>query len=67
VKLRAMVRKYRFEEVPAELPRWQELPLEERLQAVVEIATFWLELQGREPAGTILPVARRRPLGKSSG
>ncbi|UZX16400.1 hypothetical protein KQ693_05070 [Thermus sp. PS18] len=53
---------------------WQSLPLEERLEAVWEMALFWAELErekarreGREAeiaTDRLLPVARKRPLPK---
>lgn len=38
--MKPIARKYRFDEVPSEKERWQALPLEVRLQAVVEMALF---------------------------
>ncbi|ETN88275.1 hypothetical protein [Thermus sp. NMX2.A1] len=53
---------------------WQSLPLEERLEAVWEMALFWAERErekarreGREAeiaTDRLLPVARKRPLPK---
>jgi hypothetical protein len=42
-----------------------------RLQAVVEMAAFWAQLQGRSSQevshpGAIAPIARKRPLGRPS-
>lgn len=56
--------KYRFEEVPSEKERWQALPLEARLQAVVEMAFSWARLQGQQNLEKIQPVARKRPLAE---
>ncbi|ADD28941.1 hypothetical protein [Meiothermus ruber] len=60
--MKPIARKYRFEEVPSEKERWQALPLEVRLQAVVEMAFFWARLQGQQNLEKIQPVARKRPL-----
>mgnify|MGYP005840673463 CR=1 FL=1 len=46
--MKPIARKYRFEEVPPEKERWQALPLEVRLQAVVEIAFSRARLQGQQ-------------------
>ncbi|MCS7068093.1 MAG: hypothetical protein RMK51_07330 [Meiothermus sp.] len=59
--MKPVAHKYCLEEVPSEKERWQALPLEVRLQAVVDMALFWARLQGKDP-GKIEPVARKRPL-----
>ncbi|MBO1436293.1 hypothetical protein [Meiothermus sp. CFH 77666] len=60
--MKPVARKYRFDEVPSEKERWQALPLEVRLQAVVEMALFWARLHGQQGLEKIHPVARKRPL-----
>jgi len=65
VKLKAIARKFRLDEIPDERMRWQALPLEERLRAVVEMTAFWATLKGQNPSTKIAPVARKRPLGKA--
>lgn len=57
-------RKYRFEDLTPELERqrWQALPLEERLRAVVEMAYLWARQQGQTiTSEKIAPVAHKRP------
>jgi hypothetical protein len=64
-RIAPIARKYRFDELSPELERqrWQALPLEERLRAVVEMAYFWARQQGQTvTSGKIAPVARKRPL-----
>lgn len=65
--MKPIARKYRFEEVPSEKERWQALPLEVRLQAVVEMAFFWARQQGQQHIEKIQPVAVRRPLARPTG
>lgn len=62
--MKPIARKYRFDEVPSEKERWQALPLEVRLQAVVEMALFWARLHGQQDFEKIHPVARKRPLAQ---
>ncbi len=62
--MKPVARKYHFEEVPSEKERWQALPLEVRLQAVVEMAFFWAHQEGRQNIEKIQPVAFKRPLTK---
>lgn len=62
--MKPIARKYRFEEVPPEKERWQALPLEVRLQAVVEIAFSRARLQGQQNLEKIQPVASKRPLAE---
>ncbi len=62
--MKPIARKYRFDEVPSEKERWQALPLEVRLQAVVEMAFFRAHLQGQQGLEKIHPVARKMPLAQ---
>jgi hypothetical protein len=64
-RIAPIARKYRFEELSPELEhqRWQALPLEERLRAVVEMTHFWARQQGQVvTSAKIAPVAHKRPL-----
>jgi|YNPBryulayer2012_1023412.scaffolds.fasta_scaffold22003_2 hypothetical protein len=63
--MKPVARKYRFDEVPSEKERWQALPLEVRLRAVVEMAFSWTRLQGQQNLEKIQPVARKRPLAQA--
>lgn len=62
--MKPVARKYRFDEVPSEKERWQALPLEVRLQAVVEMALFWARLHGQQGSERIHPIARKKPLAQ---
>lgn len=65
--MKPVARKYRFEEVPSELEHWARLPIEERLRAVVEMARFWVRVQGIPYDERIAPVARKRTLEQGGG
>ncbi len=72
--IRPVARRFPLDTPPDDRAEWQAVPLEERLKAVWEMALFWarLELAEAEREGRraeiaierLLPVARRRPLGK---
>lgn len=73
-RIRPVARRFPLSARPDDRAEWQALPLEERLRAVWEMALFWarLELAEAERQGRraeislerLLPVARKRPLGK---
>ncbi len=72
--IRPMARRFPLETPPDDREEWREVPLEERLKALWEMALFWarMELAQAEREGRraeiaverLLPVARKRPLGK---
>ncbi|WP_337845252.1 aminodeoxychorismate lyase [Thermus sp.] len=71
-KIQPVARRFALEEHPDDRAEWLALPLEERLQAVWEMALFWAEraleetrARGETPeiAFRLLPIARKRPLG----
>lgn len=74
-KIRPLARRYPLEAPPDDRQEWLELPLEERLKAVWEMALFWAALARKEAEARgekveicterILPVARRKPLGQA--
>lgn len=64
--MKRLARKYHLEQVPKEAARWQALPLEVRLKAVVEMAFFWARLQGQQNLEKIQPVALKRPLAQAA-
>lgn len=73
-KIRPIARRFSLTTPIDDRSEWQSLPLEERLEAVWEMALFWAELErekarreGREAeiaTDRLLPVARKRPLPK---
>ncbi|ADW21121.1 hypothetical protein CSW37_12115 [Thermus scotoductus] len=73
-KIRPIARRFPLTTPIDDRSEWQSLPLEERLEAVWEMALFWAELErekarreGREAeiaTDRLLPVARKRPLPK---
>lgn len=71
-RIKPVARRFALEERPDDRAEWLALPLEERLQAVWEMALFWAEraleearARGETPeiAFRLLPIARKRPLG----
>lgn len=72
-KIRPLARKFSLEHPPDDRKEWEGVPLEERLQAVWEMALFWAELEREEArrrgeevelsTERLLPVARKRALG----
>ena len=73
-RIRPIARRFPLTTPIDDRSEWQSLPLEERLEAVWEMALFWAELErekarreGREAeiaTDRLLPVARKRPLPK---
>ena len=71
-EMKAVARKRKLEDRAEDRAEWRRVPLEERLQAVWEMALFWAELErararkeGREVRlgiHRIEPVAVKRPL-----
>ncbi|MFN4070758.1 MAG: hypothetical protein ACK4HT_04240 [Thermus caldifontis] len=74
MKIRPIARRFSLDTPLDDRGEWQSLPLEERLQALWEMALFWAELErerarkvGKEPeiaTDHLLPVARKRPLSQ---
>ncbi|WP_114311876.1 hypothetical protein [Thermus caldifontis] len=74
MKIRPIARRFSLETPLDDRGEWQSLSLEERLEALWEMALFWTELErerarreGREPeiaTDRLLPVAHKRPLDK---
>ena len=72
MRMKAVARKRKLEDRAEDRAEWRRVPLEERLQAVWEMALFWAELErerarkeGREVRlgiHRIEPVAVKRPL-----
>ncbi|GGM97486.1 hypothetical protein GCM10007092_08960 [Thermus composti] len=72
-KIPPIARRFPLEAPPDDRAEWREVPLEERLRAVWEMALFWAALEaerakerGETPeiaTDRLLPVARKRPLG----
>lgn len=74
MKIRPIARRFPLHTPPDDREEWQGLSLEERLEALWEMALFWAELErerakkeGREPrisTDRLLPIAHKRPLDK---
>ncbi|WP_018111451.1 hypothetical protein [Thermus igniterrae] len=73
-RIKPLARRFSLDTIPKDREEWQAVSLEERLQAVWEMALFWAEMereearrQGREAelaTERLLPIARKRPLGQ---
>ena len=73
-QIRPVARRFPLDAPPDDRAEWREVPLEERLRAVWEMALFWARLRLAEAEGRgerakiaihrLLPVAKKRPLGK---
>lgn len=74
-EIRPVARRFPLDAPPDDRTEWREVPLEERLRAVWEMALFWARLRLAEAEGRgeraeiathrLLPVAKKRPLASS--